>query len=215
MNLKYGLPIVFLVCSAASRASFVNASFEDPSLNPSEYTTNGILGWTTGSGIVGVGNIAGLTTDWDVPAPDGSQVGFTNGPSVSQVSGLTFGQGINTLDIFFGRRKDGIQGDATVELWAGGTADTGNITGGTLIQTLQVPFSTLTLGNFTNFQLSVNLASGDANIGQTMGVRIVKDSGVQVLFDDVRLSSPVPEPGTILAVTSGVALLLRRRRTRV
>ena len=206
---------VFIGLASISSAQLINGGFEDPALSAGTYTNTGINGWT-----YAVGNPLGVWHNvigdgyWLENAPEGNQIGYTNGSSISQVSGTLWGVGENKLELYIGRRLDQLSGDLNVEWWAGGTASGGTFVGGNMVLSATFGIGGIPLGRFLGEQVTDILNSGNPNIGLPMGVRIVLVNGGQIDFDNVRLTSPVPEPASLCALGIGALALLRRRRSR-
>lgn len=202
--LSLGLALAMI---PAANASLINGGFENPVVGPGVFN-NEIPGWTT-SGNSGVWNIPhGF---FNIEAPEGSQIGYLNGASLSQVSSTALIEGANSLHFFGGRRNDNFAGSFRAELYAGGTASGGNITGGTLLGSATYTHTNFALNSFTAMTIDYTAASGDSLIGQMLGVKIVRLSG-QANFDDFRFEA-VPEPATMLALGAGLAAFLRRKRS--
>lgn len=201
-----------LLLSVAARAQFVNGSFEDPDLTGGAFTSGLINGWS-GANTGGVWN----TQTWNAfndPIPDGDQIGYLNaGGTTAQVSSTLLVEGDNTVSFWLGKRKDGFTGDTLVDVWAGGTANGGQIVGGTAIGFMTVNAADLTAGAFQQFSITKTLAANDPLIGQALGFRIAILSGVQIDFDNIQTST-VPEPVSMVALASGLIVALRKRRTR-
>lgn len=203
--------ILLAAFSASASAQISNASFEEPFLN-SGFNSNGIQGWTNSSGSTGswVLPAAGFFT---TAAPDGRQIGYSNASSVSSETGYAIEEGTQTLTIMAGRRSDGFAGSFALELWAGGSAVTGNIVGGNLLASALFDHTAVDPTSWHLLEVSYTALSGDVAIGQSVGIRMVRTAGSQMDFDDVRYNGAVPEPSTLLAAAVGlVALRLRRRR---
>jgi hypothetical protein len=199
----------------------VNAGFEDPVQSNNNFTSGGINGWTN-SGISGVWRpvSAGF---FSVPVPEGAQVGYINDVSVAQQLASPLSIGSYTLAAQVGRRNDGFQGTIQIELWAGGTVASGNVTGGTLLTFVSLAPADQTLGGFELLTAPTFAANGSTpQLGQQLSVRIVKLNGSQVDFDAVTVNFvgsgvAAPESGTLsLLLGAGamglVGVTARRRR---
>lgn len=120
--------------------------------------------------------------------------------------------GVQSVSFSMGRRKDGFEGNATINLFAGGTVSNGTVTGGVLLDSISVLGGSIPAGGWTQHQLSYTATGSDPLLGQLITIQIVKNSGVQVNFDDFTFH-PVPEPATLVALGLG-ALAMRRRSAR-
>jgi hypothetical protein len=99
-----------------------------------------------------------------------------------------------SMQIDIGNRPDQDFPEYRVELWA---EDALLVSDGSVVP-IDGEFSTLTLG--------YTVLDGDPNIGKALGIRIVSD-GLYLNFDNVHVSNdgaPVPEPATMLLLTSGL-----------
>jgi len=203
---------VFLVaCASASaaHAGIVNGGFEDPALSPNQFTSLGINGWTW-DGTSGVWYPGG--TSYFDSVPEGSQVGYLNSSALAQQTNDFVSVGVQSVSFSMGRRKDGFQGNATINLFAGGTVSNGAVTGGVLLDSITVLATSIPVGGWTQHQLSYTATGSDPQIGQLLSVQIVKDSGSQINFDDFTIQA-VPEPATLAALGLGALALRRRRRS--
>jgi hypothetical protein len=197
----------------------VNFSFEDPVVANNVFTVSGIPGWTN-TGVSGVWRPVTPASFFDLPLPDGNQIGYTNSTAVAQALGATLEQGSYALTAAIGNRRDGFEGDVSLQLWAGGTVATGNVTGGTLLTSAILTVNQQVNGSFVDLTANYAANAGDPSLGQTLTIRIEKLNGTQIDFDNIRLvlrgrgNAAAPEP-TSLALWGvgllGVAVLRRRR----
>lgn len=206
-TLRFAQLIAFTAAAVVSRAQFVNGDFEDPGLGSGVFTTTGIDGWSS-LGVSGVWHPG--QGNFSSPVPSGTQIGYVNtGATVAQVSTYNLVEGDNTVSFYLGRRLDGFEGTALIDVWAGGVANGGQIVGGTAIGFKQVEAALLTKGEFQQYTITKNLGNGDPLIGQALGIRFAIIGGTQVDFDRVEI---VPEPTTVSVLTLGVLACLRRRQ---
>jgi hypothetical protein len=174
--------------------------------------------WTP-SGDVGVW---APTTSYYPSVPDGTNVGFTNDGSLSQILGSSLGLGTYTLSLYIGSRCDSHPlTNYNVELLAGGNligSDSSNPTilselacgdktiGSFVLDTLVIPVpSSPFVGDPLEIVLS-SIDNGDMGIGDDF----------QAAYDAVSLnysggSSSAPEPASWLVTAAGLALVARRR----
>ena len=197
----------------------LNPSFEAPSLALGQYTNDGTIpGWVLSIGSAGVlrptanqyngGNaVGGSPSDPAVGIPDGSNVGWSNGGTISQMLTEVLSPGTYTLLVDIGHRLDTAFPGYAIQLLAGGTL-------------LAQDDSTLSLdpGTFATSTVTYTASAGDPLLGQSLEIRLIS-SDVQMNYDNVRLSvgtSAVPEPSSVFMLGLGafglIGVTIRRRR---
>jgi hypothetical protein len=193
--------------AGAGQIPIVNASFEDPSLFPGQFTDVSPPGWSETAGFAGVFYPTAGEVNY---VPDGVQVAYLNnavgGVSMSQDTGVAAIAGAQyTLSVEVGSRLDGISAGWVVELLAGSTV-IGSQTG----------FLAVGTGNFSQVTVTgTGSATGD------LVIAFFAESG-QTLFDSVSLSvtdGSVPEPTSLIllgsaGLTGEVVLAIQRNRKR-
>jgi hypothetical protein len=205
----------------------LNASFEDPTLGAGQFTgytpfggvSNDMPDWTPvtsgGVQITGIQNATGTYTS----GVDGSNFAYTNSSTpFYQVLSTDVGAGVYTLQVDLGERTGTTVVGGVFGLY---TASGGNLGPALTLGTETVLGATLTPGAFTNETLTVVVAPGDPNIGQSLAIGL---SGVNDIsndnadFDNVRLNfTPIPEPSTyalMLGALLPLGLLYRRGMVR-
>lgn len=209
------LIIVPQVQVKAASITVLNPSFESPTATSPDglgfYSINDITDWVIG---VVPGQDAGVSNPGaslpsniyynGAPVPDGVQVAYSNGATISQVLSAVLQPNTQyTLGAYVGRRLViGFQGYA-IQLWAGNT----------LLASNNSP--TPVAGTFV--PVTVNYTSGSSGpIGQPLEIRLLS-SGVQANFDKITLNaSPIPEPSAILGLLGfgllGLVSTLQQKR---
>jgi hypothetical protein len=197
---------------APAFADFVNGGFEQPAISEGSFTEIA-FGWSNG----GVWNIYPGYGFFDAEAPEGTQIGFSNNNAMAQQTARVLTQDSITLQAIAGRRSDSFAGSFRMELWAGGTVVTGNISGGTLLSFVEFDHTLIAPSSFLDIETTYTPSPGDPLIGQLLSARFLKTSGIQMNMDHVRFSTvAVPEPSSIfLASLIGLAVGFpnRHRRT--
>lgn len=201
--------------SAATSLSVINHSFEDPAQSPSGfvYSSAGpIPGWsTTATG----GADRGV---WYTAAPGklGNQIGFayTGNAFAQDLAHNILADTVYQVDFLYGR-VGSLVSELTVELWAGGSVDSGAILGGTLLGSLPVTpddLSDTVSGSLYGFGFSYMSPSAGSPVGQNLSIRLVASGTSYSSFDDIRVSyaQPIPEPETYAMLLAGLGLVAWR-----
>jgi len=211
------LIIVPQVQVKAASITVLNPSFESPTAplqqGPPDayYSMNDITNWVIGvvpgqdAGVSNPGASLPSNIYYDgAPVPDGVQVAYSNGATISQVLSAVLQPNTQyTLGAHVGQRLAiGFQG-YDIQLWAGNT----------LLASNNSP--TPALGTFV--PVTVNYTSGSSGpIGEQLEIRLLS-SGVQANFDKITLNaSPIPEPSAILGLLGfgllGLVSTLQQKR---
>ena len=195
-----------------AEAEIVNGSFEDPALaGAGQFSPSGIPGWTASGGNLGVWRLPDPSY-FPAEAPDGNQIGFSNGVAIAQQLPDVLAPGLRIASVLAGRRDEQYAGSFRFEMWAGGTVANGVVTGGTLLDSAEFDHTLFPAATFHPLVLSYEAAIDDPLLGEPLALRMVPTGGAQMNFDRVAL----PEPSGF-AATALPALLLgalaRRRQT--
>ncbi len=196
----------------AGSISVVNASFEEPALGDSGFTTAVPPGWLVFSTSSSIGVFNPTTGQLSTPS-DGVQVGYINplssGGGIQQVLGGTLAGGSHyLLQADFAYRKDCCGTPAfALELLAGDT----------VLATFVGTNSAFDSVSFKTAALDFDAPTGSALVGQALGIRIRGEGvgGGQFDFDNVRLTesvSAVPLPLPVALLGSALAGLVAVRR---
>ena len=158
-------------------------SFESVSLSDSDYILQpSASAWTFSSGANGIHNYSASMLTQETS--DGNNAGYinTDNATISQVLSDTFSRNEQyTLQVDIGNRQDAAGfSDYEVRLKAGGVvlASDGSVT------PAEGEFSTLTLTID-----GASIPADSAAIGQPLEIELVKISGEQIAFDNVRLTA--------------------------
>lgn len=225
------LGAVFCVAAPAAEAAVIavpNYSFEDDAAGDGSISHVGApSGWVwtrSGSGAWGTGydprngQFAGTTGDnTQGTLPDGGQVfmAIINGdePSVNAFLTLTSASSLTTaaanttytLKVAVGNRLDTVADEYEVAILLDGTS----------VASATLDGKTIAAGGFQDLVTSYTTSAGDA--GKSVTVQLTQrdtdntfdDIGI---FDNVRLTSVIPEPSTVGLMGLGTAVMLVRRR---
>jgi len=189
--------------ASAATVTVLNPSFENPDVG-----TIGVADdWVqTGGGVLNEAFTGGHTPG-HFTAPDGVQVAWGNsGATASQILTETLTAGTTyQLTVAVGARDDTSGGSYDIQLLANGDV-LGNVTG------------SLSIGDlFSDVTFSYMATGADTQLGQSLQI-VLRTTGTQMLYDNVRLTSTViPEPSAFALMTLGClgATLVRRRRVLV
>ena len=209
------LIIVPQVQVKAASITVLNPSFESPTAplqgTMAYYSINEITNWVIGvvdnkpAGVSDPGKSKPDNIYYNgAPVPDGVQVAYSNGATISQVLSAVLQPNTQyTLGAYVGRRLFISFQGYDIQLWAGNT----------LLASNNSP--TPVAGNFV--PVTVNYTSGSSGpIGQRLEIRLLS-SGVQANFDKITLNaSPIPEPSAILGLLGfgllGLVSTLQQKR---
>jgi hypothetical protein len=145
-----------------------------------------IPGWTT-TGVTGQFQPVGILTG----VPDGSTVAFTNGGTLSQDLGVDLASDTTyTLSVWVGDRTDNVS-NYTILLDAGSTN----------LCSFSGSNTALNPGGFAD--VTCTYTSGSTPLAGDLTVWLIGGSG-QSVFDDVTVSSHVPEPTSIALEAMGL-----------
>jgi hypothetical protein len=172
----------------------INPSFEDNAVNDGAAIVGSMTGWTA-TGAAGNQDFS-LSSANQVPLPtDGEQHAYTNGgASLRQLSSFIITAGVTyTLTVDVGQISD-FSGSLGRILLFGSTSGIGTAlsnTNGTAELSEISPASggPYLLGQTVSYTA---LAIGDPFAGQQLGIALVGSSGIQVLYDNVRLTATAP-----------------------
>ncbi len=189
-----GPVLAFPALAQADPVTIKNPSFEDPAVPDGGFTIGSITDWIT-SGVTGV--LHPLTPFHFDFVPDGLQVGYSNGGSLSQVLDDTLqANTIYTLNVDVGKRSDCCQTpfSYSVQLWAGDVL---------LVSDMDsvVPDP----GSFATVTVTYTSSDSDPGLGQPPQIVFSADGSVQTAFDNLLLdaspasvrASAQPEPARI------------------
>lgn len=212
--------------SHAASVVIYNHSFELPD-RPAGFggwdnaTGHATYGWIeNGSG--GLVDVTGATQIAATPdATDGNQAIALNGGAMMMLLDSTYSpiattvtlqaNTIYTLTFDVGDRTDTPFGGGEIRFGYGGTGVAADI-GTNLLTATSVTNPTPSNGGWATWTSTFQTGATPAGLGQALRIEFAV-SGVQTVFDNVRLdASAVPEPSAMLLGALGTLLLLRRRR---
>lgn len=199
-----GLSLVFFCHSAqAVPITVSNSSFETPLATdveyPGYYKTNTADDWFVG-GSAGVWNPLADSSDYDafysVAIPDGTQIAWSNGGSLTQAVGTVQANTTYTLTVYVGERLDLDSTGYTIEIVVDGTS---------VASVTQAQHDT-TKGEW--ILVTATYVSTSADSGKDLEIRLTGIGGGETDFDKIQLDAttpvPNPEPSTILLIGTGL-----------
>ncbi|MEM8910529.1 MAG: LamG-like jellyroll fold domain-containing protein, partial [Planctomycetota bacterium] len=158
--------------TSSQSITVLNHSFED-NVYPDGGSGGPIDHWTVASG----GNFNPNTARYPNEAPDGENIAFSNGGTISQVLSTNFDSSLDyELTVDVGTRLDQPNDDYAIRLYAGSTLIGEYASAGP------------NPGTFTEVTLQVEGSSYSANDGEALTIELYS-GGIQANFDDVRLTS--------------------------
>jgi hypothetical protein len=194
--------------SVAGPIAIQNPSFENP-LCGSPGSACGPVGWTISGGFAGA--FLPTSAAWD-SIPDGSQVAWSNGGTLTQaLADSILPDTVYTLSVWVSQRWSAGSFLPQIELLGGDTplfAMNNSNAGGSAPTT-----NTDGTYGWVNWTMSWTSPSSGAIIGQPLAISL-GSSGTQTDFDSVSLDvfAAVPEPSAIVLVAAGLLGLAARRR---
>ena len=198
----------------AALLTVANNSFETPIVTaPSGFisSTGSVGGWTFTGGQQGFANPVAAHNaggSWYGPSPtipNGNQVAWSNGGTISQTLSATLqANTVYTLGAYVGNRLSLNFPGYNIGLYAGGNLLASN--------------SGVTPADGTFAPVTVDYTSGVSNpfLGQALQIRLTSN-GVQTNFDNITLdAASIPEPSAILGLLGfgllGIASKLRQKQ---
>ena len=180
-----GDPLNYVLGAPPVSVAVTNPSFETPVLSDSGVGGDA-PGWTI-TGPADAGTFNPGESDFPGGVPDGQNVAFNNGATISQVltERLTAGTRY-VLQVDVGQRSNVSLMPFSVELWAGG-----------FLAGASTPLPAS--GAFSTTTVSYDAPADTPFLGQPLEIRLIS-SGVQDCFDNVRLTAAAS------AVISGMAI---------
>ena len=206
----------------ASTLAITNAGFENPPLAEGAATsfatggTTAIAGWLI-TGFAG-GDGATFNPNAGHPGfpsgavPEGLNAAYAESATLSQTLTATLTAGNYQLSVFIGNPADRTDSadPASFDLYL---PSTGRI----VLSSAAIAMATIPNGTFVDFSANGDIASGDADIGRQLGIRLhtgspISPTGPYFAFDNVRLSYAVPLPPAWALPLSGLSALGLIRR---
>jgi hypothetical protein len=206
--------ILFSSTVFAVPITVVNPSFEVDNPGPGVASSGPTFGW---GGVGHLDRTAGAFNTEIEPTPDGAdaeRLGWSNGGTPTQVlTSLLAANTVYTLTVDVGDRTNLTFAGAVLNLGTG--AGVGNNLLPAVVVSNTTPNNTPNAGDgWQTWQSTFTTGAAPPNLGQPLRIDLAGVSGIQTLFDNVRLdASPVPEPAvsSLIAIVFG-AVMCRRRR---
>ena len=196
--------------------TIINPSFEIDNPGPGGVSSGPTVGW---SGIGHLDRTAGSFNTVIEPTPDSAdaeRLGWSNGGTPTQLlSALLAANTTYTLTVDVGDRTDLNFAGTTLNLGTGPGVGNNLLTAVVIANT--TPNNTAAAGDgWQTWQSTFTTGAAPVNLGQPLRIDLANVSGIQTLFDNVRLdATTVPEPATsILSAIVFGAVVCKRRRTR-
>ncbi len=210
-----GLFAILLLCAgmaSASTITILNSSFESPSCGIVGPVSCVPANWVlTGTLALG-GQFLPPSNAWD-SIPDGVQVGWSNGGTLTQNLGVNVLPDLTyTLSLWLSQRWTAGTFLPEVQLLGGATPlfTMNNSNPGGAAPSLNQDGTY----SWVFWSMSWTAPSSGAIIGQPLSIFLGSD-GIQTDFDNLSLTTSAPEPGMLVLVAGGLlAIGVRRRLTK-